>query len=266
MRLAIVCSHCQMAAFPPSGSISKGGSLMRPFHPAYILEVLPQLIPYLLVTIEMVIGTVFFGSLFGLLLAAAKIRKRKVGAALANLYIYITRCVPSIVLLFIVYYGLPEFLLWFGININDASKGFFVITTFSILFSANMAEGFRSAYEAIDKGQREAAVSIGLTEFQAFRRIVLPQCIRVVIPNFTNSLISLMKEGSLAYTIGLIDIMGKGQLIIGQNQGSYSLEVYLSLFLLYWVLTILVEKGFGVLELHLSKGRRDMHLEVRKCS
>ena len=91
MRLAIVCSHRQMAAFPPSGSISKGGSLMRPFHPAYILEVLPQLIPYLLVTAEMVLGTVFFGSLFGLLLAAAKIRKRKVGAALANLYIYITR-------------------------------------------------------------------------------------------------------------------------------------------------------------------------------
>ena len=76
-----------------------------------------------------------------------------------------------------------------------------------------------------------------------------------------------MKEGSLAYTIGLIDIMGKGQLIIGQNQGSYSLEVYLALFLLYWALTILVEKGFGALELQLSRGRNgQVYTEVRKCS
>ena len=229
---------------------------MRPFHPLFIFEVLPQLVPYLLVTAGIVIGTVFFGSLLGLVLAAAKIRRGKIGTALANIYIYVTRCVPSIVLLFIVYYGLPEFLLMFGIDINNAGKGFFVITTFSILFAANMSEVFRSSYEAVDRGQREAAVSIGLTEFQAFRRIVLPQCIRVAIPNFTNTLISLMKEGSLAYTIGLIDIMGKGQLIIGQNQGSYSLEVYLALFILYWILTIVIENGFGAIELNLSKGKK----------
>lgn len=229
---------------------------MRPFHPLYVLEVLPQLLPYLLVTIGIVFGTVFFGSLIGLLLAACKIRKGKIGRALASVYIYTTRCIPSIVLLFIVYYGLPEFLNTFGIDINDASKGFFVITTFSILFAASMSEVFRSSYEAIDKGQREAAVSIGLTEFQAFYRIVLPQCIAVAIPNFTNSLITLMKEGSLAYTIGLIDLMGKGQLIIGYNQGSYSLEVYLALFVLYWFLTILIEKIFGGLEGFLTKGKK----------
>lgn len=229
---------------------------MRPFHPSYILEVLPQLFPYILVTIGIVLGSVFFGSLIGLLLAAGKIRRGKIGRILANIYIYTTRCVPSIVLLFIVYYGLPEFLNVFGIDINGADKSFFVIATFSILFAANMSEVFRSSYESIDKGQREAAVSIGLTEFQAFYRIVLPQCVAVAIPNFTNALVNLMKEGSLAYTIGLIDIMGKGQLIIGQNQGSYSLEVYLALFVLYWALTVIVEKGFGALERHLVKGKK----------
>lgn len=231
---------------------------MRPFHPLYILEVLPRLAPYLPVTAGIVLGTVFFGSLLGVLLAAGKIRRGRVGRLIANLYIYVIRCVPSIVLLFIVYYGLPEFLNAFGININDAGKGFFVITTFSLLFAATMAEVFRSAYEAVDRGQREAAVSIGLTEWQAFYRIVLPQCVRVAIPNFTNSLVNLMKEGSLAYTIGLIDIMGKGQLIIGQNHGSYSLEVYLALFVLYWILTVLVEKGSGLLERHLSKGKKQV--------
>lgn len=221
---------------------------MRPFHPQYILKTLPQLLPFLPVTAAIVMGTVLFGSLLGALLAAGKIRNGRAGRFLANLYIYIIRCVPSIVLLFLVYYGLPELLNVFGININDADKAFFVITTFSLLFAATMAEVFRSAYEAVDSGQREAAVSVGLTEFQAFYRIVLPQCIRVAIPNFTNALVNLMKEGSLAYTIGLIDIMGKGQLIIGQNQGSYSLEVYLALFILYWLLTILIEKGAALWE------------------
>lgn len=229
---------------------------MRPFHPYYIIEVLPVLIPYLLVTAGIVIGTVFFGSLLGILLAAGRIRRGILGRAIANVYVYVIRCVPSIVLLFLVYYGLPEFLNVFGIDINNVGKGFFVITTFSILFAASMAEVFRSAYEAVDKGQREAAVSIGLTEFQAFRRIVLPQCVRVAIPNFTNALINLMKEGSLAYTIGLIDIMGKGQLIIGQNQGSYSLEVYLALFILYWVLTVVIEKCAGLLETRLQYYRK----------
>lgn len=229
---------------------------MRPFHPYYIIKVLPELIPYLAVTAGIMIGTVFFGSLIGILLAAGKIRRGRAGKLISNLYIYVVRCIPSIVLLFLVYYGLPEVLNVFGIDINNAGKGFFVITTFSILFSATMAEVFRSAYEAVDKGQREAAVSIGLTEFQAFRRIILPQCVRVAIPNFTNALVDLMKEGSLAYTVGLIDIMGKGQLIIGQNQGSYSLEVYLALFILYWILTVVIEKGAGLMETRLQYCRK----------
>ena len=237
---------------------------MRPFHPQYILEVLPELILYLPVTAAIVIGTVFFGSLLGVLLAAGSIRRGRAGRVLSGVYIYVIRCVPSIVLLFLVYYGLPELLNTFGVNINDAGKGFFVITTFSLLFAASMAEVFRSAYEAVDRGQREAAVSIGLTEFQAFYRIVLPQCVRVAIPNFTNALVNLMKEGSLAYTIGLIDIMGKGQLVIGLNHGSYSLEVYLALFILYWALTLLTEKGAGLAERCLSAEKRKGG--VSRCS
>ena len=119
-----------------------------------------------------------------------------------------------------------------------------------------MAEVFRSAYEAVDKGQKEAAASIGMTSWQTFYRILLPQCTVVALPNFANALVNLMKEGSLAYTIGLIDIMGKGQLLIGMNHGSYALETYLALTILYWVLTFVVEKSFGVLEKHLSKGKK----------
>lgn len=229
---------------------------MRPFHPLFILKVIPELLPYLPVTLGMVAGTVFFGGIWGFVLALAKVRRRPVTKALASAYTYVTRCVPSVVMLFIVFYGLPELLLSVGININGLSNGFFVIVTFSILYAANISEVFRSAYLAIDKGQREAAVSVGLTEAQAFRRIVLPQCIVVAIPNFTNSLINLMKEGALAYTIGLIDIVGQGNRVIGRYQGSYTLEVYLALAILYWIMTILIQKFFGAVEKKLSKGKR----------
>lgn len=229
---------------------------MRPFKPGYILTVLPQLLPYTFVTLSIMACTVLFGGILGLLLTGAKLRGGRIGNTLANVYIYVTRCVPSIIMLFIVYYGLPEFLMGFGVNINGISHGIFVVITFSILFGATMAEVFRAAYLSIDPGQREAGLCVGLSEFQTFFRIILPQCTVVVLPNFTNALVNLMKEGSLAYTIGMIDLMGRGNWIIGMNQGSYSLEVYLALFAIYWVLTILLEKIFGGLELRLSGGRR----------
>lgn len=229
---------------------------MRPFHPLFILEVLPELFRYLPVTLGIMAGTVLFGGLLGFLLAVAKVKRNPVTKALANIYTYVTRCVPSIVMLFVVFYGLPELLLSFGININGFSNGFFVIVTFSILYAATISEVFRSVYLSIDKGQREAAVSIGMTEWQAFRRILLPQSIVVALPNFTNSLVNLMKEGALAYTIGLIDIVGQGNRIIGRYQGSYTLEVYLAMAILYWVLTVIIQKIFGLLEKKLSKGKK----------
>lgn len=229
---------------------------MRPFHPEYIITAFVQVIPYLWVTFATMLGTVFFGSLLGLTLARANIRRGPVSRALAAVYIYVARCVPSIVMLFIVYYGLLKLMLGFGIDINDADKAFFVIVTFSVLFAANMAEVFRAAYEAIDAGQREAALSVGMSEWQTFYRVLLPQCTVVALPNFTNALINLMKEGSLSYTIGLIDIMGKGQLMIGQNFGSFSLETYLALAIIYWAMTFLLEHGFGYVESRLSAGKR----------
>lgn len=237
---------------------------MRPFHPEFIITAFVQVIPYLWVTLATMLGTVFFGGLLGLALARASIRRGPVSRALAAVYIYVARCVPSIVMLFIVYYGLPKLMLGFVVDINDTDKAFFVIVTFAILFAANMAEVFRAAYEAIDAGQREAALSVGMSEWQAFYRVLLPQCAVVALPNFTNALINLMKEGSLSYTIGLIDIMGKGQLMIGQNFGSFSLETYLALAIIYWVMTALLEHGFGYVENRLSAGKRGYNSHLHK--
>lgn len=230
---------------------------MRPFNPQFILDVMPNLLPFLWVTLAVVLGTIFWGSLIGFVLAWAKQSQKLRYRWLADGYTYIIRCTPSIVLLFIVFYGLPKFFLEvFDTDINSYDKIFFVLVTFTLLFAAPISEVMRSAYEAIDRGQYEAAVSIGLTPWQAFHHIVLPQATVVALPNFGNSVINLMKEGSLAYTIGLVDLIGKGQLIISQHYGAYALETYLALSFIYLLLTLGIEKLFLCLENAFSRQKK----------
>lgn len=131
-------------------------------------------------------------------------------------YIWIIRCTPSDRHDVLGLYGLPEVLLGvFGIDINSWNRLYFVIIAVASVLGAmpgNHAFGLLGSRQY----SGEAALSIGLTEAQAFRRIVLPQALVSALPNLGNSFILLMKEGALAYTIG-IDIMGKGQLLIARN-------------------------------------------------
>jgi L-cystine transport system permease protein len=224
-----------------------------------MIKVIPRLLMFLPVTLLTMLATVLLGSALGFVLARAHIRPALIPRKISGGYTMAMRCTPSIVLLFIVYYGLPElFEALFDVDINDWHKGVFVILTLTLLFAATMSEVMRSAYQAIDKGQREAAVSIGLSEAQAFFRIVLPQAVVVALPNFGNALINLMKEGALAYTIGFIDMMGQGTLIVSRNYGSYGLETYLAMAIIYWGLTNFIEKNFEAIEKRLSKGKRSV--------
>lgn len=227
------------------------------FDLSYIWSALPALLPYLWVTLYIVAFSVIGGTLLGILLAVAKLSSNKFLQFLANGYTTIMRCTPSIVLLFLVYYGIPAFAeALFGLNLQNISTGVFVVITFSLQFAAMMSEVVRSAYLAIDNGQYEAAVSVGLTPFQAYRRILFPQALVIALPNFGNGLISVLQEGALAYTIGFIDVVGKANLIIAGNYGTHTLEIYIALAVIYWVLSISIEKIFAVLEKAFNKGNR----------
>lgn len=232
----------------------------RPFSSVQIYNSFLTIIPYAGVTFGVVLGTIILGMALAILLFVQKQSKRKAVRALADGYINIIRCTPSIVLLFIVYYGIPKLALGlFDIDLNFSSKIIYVIISLSLLYSATLAEIIRSAYLALGRQQYEAALSIGLTPWQAVRRIMIPQGLVVALPNLGNSLISLFKEGSLAFTIGLIDMMGAGNLIISRNYGAYSLETYLALAVIYWTLTLIIEQIFLHLEKHFSKGRRELN-------
>jgi len=230
--------------------------MQKYFDVSYLWGTIPQLIPFLKVTFMVAGLSVLFGTILGFILALMKLGTSKIAKKTANSYTTIIRCTPSIVLLFLVYYGLPAIVGNFGTDLNTLHTAVFVVITFSLQFGALMSEVMRTAYEAIDRGQFEAAVSVGLSPAQAFRRIVLPQAFVVALPNFGNSFLELMKEGSLAYTIGLVDIMGKASLIISNNYNSHSLEIYLGLSLIYWILSILIEQFFSRLEKIFSKGKQ----------
>ena len=225
----------------------------------YIWSSLPQLLPFLKVTFLVVGLSVLIGSLFGLVLAFAKMSNSKLLRVLANAYTTVMRCTPSIVLLFLVYYGVPAFAEGlFGLDLQDIHTGVYVIVTFTLQFAAMMSEVARSAIQSINKGQYEAAVSVGLTPFQAYRRIIFPQAFVVALPNFGNGLISILQEGALAYTIGFVDVVGKANLIIANNYNTHQLEIYIALAIIYWVLAIVIEKIFELLEKAFSKGSRSL--------
>lgn len=228
----------------------------RPFSPDIIFTSIPALLPYLTVTLVVGVTSILTGSILGMLLAWAKLSGHKVIRALADGYTYIIRCTPSIVLLFIVFYGLPKFMeAEFGIDLDDLSRAVFVIITFTLLFGAYVSEVFRSAYETVDKGQYEAAVTIGLSPKQAFFRVMLSQAAVIALPNFGNSVINLMKESALAYTIGLIDLLGRTNLIIAKNYGAYGIELYVACLLIYWGLSLVIEQAFLRMESYLDRGR-----------
>ncbi len=231
----------------------------RPFYPERILTVIPTLLPYLGVTFEIMLGTIAVGLVLGFFLAKGRLSKHIWQQKVSGFIINAFRCTPSIVMLFVIFYGLPT-LFWalFKIDINSWSKGFYVISALGLLFSASAAEIMRSSYLAVPAGQREAALTSGLSEEQSFLRIILPQAFVVSIPNLGNSVIALLKEGSLAFTIGLIDVMGKGNLLISINFGAYAIETYTALAIIYWVLTFVIEQLFKVIEKKFSKGRKSI--------
>lgn len=124
------------------------------------------------------------GLVLGFILAAARIFKIPVLRELAALYISFVRGTPVLVQLFVVYYGLPLLVAPLGVNINHWSKLFFVLVTYLLNDGAFMSEIIRSSIESVPKGQREAAASVGLTTFQAYKRIIIPQAFKIAALSF----------------------------------------------------------------------------------
>ena len=226
------------------------------FDIVYLWKYFWKILPYLRVTLEYAGLSLLFGLIFGSVLAAFKLQKYRIIRYFGVVYTAVFRSVPPVVLLFLVYYGLPQLLLnTVGIDIQNEEKILYVIITISILSMVSLSEVIRSAYTSIDKGQYEAAISSGLLPVQAMMRIVIPQMIYVALPSIGNIVIYLIKEGSLGFTIGLVDVFGKANSLNQNSYNNYILEIYTALALIYWFASILLEKGMKFIERRVSYGR-----------
>lgn len=217
-----------------------------------VFETLPNLIQYVPVTIMVILSTILLGSVLGLGLTYFQLGDHRILKRMAKGYIFVMRCTPAIVLLFLVYYALPDLLSDLGFSINETNPMIYVIIALVLLFAATSSETFRSAYQAVDKAQTEAGLSVGMSGFQTFIRIILPQATVIALPNFCNGVVEILKAGALAYTIGLVDVMGGANLIIGRTYGNYSLETYTAVAIIYWALVIIIEGLFGFITHRLS--------------
>lgn len=223
------------------------------FDPSLIFEVIPTLLKYLGVTLEILVASILFGSIIGIAAAIPKLFHVPILKQIVTLYISFIRGTPIIIQLFLVFYGLPAALKIVNIDITRMDALFFVIITYSLSNGAIFAEIFRSAIIAVEYEQTEAAYSIGMTPFQNFTRIVFPQAIRVALPNIANRVIGSLKDTSLAFTIGVMDMMGRGETIIAST--AHALEVYIALAVIYYLIVLLFEKGFRIFEKYSNRYR-----------
>lgn len=214
---------------------------------------IPRLLPYLSVTFQIVAYAVLFGSAAGLGIAVLRIRQVRGIQWLLRIYISFMRGTPILVQLLVVFYGLPLLLQQMGINASRWDRSFFVYVAFALNEAAFLSEIFRSAILAVPFGQAEAGYSVGLTRWQTLRRIVLPQALRVALPGFGADFIGLFQQTSLAFLIGVVDIMGRAKTI---GAGSHhALEGYLLVALVFMGISILLRAVFAFCDRKLSYGR-----------
>ena len=122
----------------------------------------------------------------------------------------------------------------------------YAIIALSLNEAAYVAETFRAALLSVGTGQIEAANALGMTYFQALRRIILPETLTIALPNLGNSFIGLIKGTSLAFTCAVVEITAQGKIIGGRTYRYF--EVYVSLAIIYWILTVIVEQIIKLIE------------------
>ncbi|MFT8362255.1 MAG: amino acid ABC transporter permease [Sporolactobacillus sp.] len=222
----------------------------------FTLESLPQVASVLPVTLFIAIVATFVGFLLAIGIAIARERKIKVLAQVLGVLVSFIRGTPMIVQLYVVYYGLPQLLMYLanlGLDVQPQSLPHMIIavSAYALNAAANLSETIRSAYRSVDYGQYEAAISVGMTPTRAMRQIIIPQLIVNLVPNFSNFFLDLIKDTSLVYNIGIVEIMAKANIIA--SLGFQYLETYLDALFVYLVICFVFGKLLQVVEVLLRK-------------
>ncbi|UWQ24970.1 amino acid ABC transporter permease [Leisingera aquaemixtae] len=220
---------------------------MRALDFDYMLGLVPVILSYVPITLAMAGASMVLALALASLLAVERVIRVPVLDNLVVLFISFFRGTPLLVQLFLFYFGLPQLLPALA-NINGVTAAIMGLT---LHFAAYMAESIRAAIAGVDRSQWEAAQSIGMTQAQMMRRIILPQAARIAAPTLVNYFIDMIKGTSLAFTLGVTEMMGAAQ---KEAAGSFLyFEAFLVVAVIYWIMVEALSQVQGRLETRLNK-------------
>lgn len=206
------------------------------------------------VTVGVTLIAMVTGVVLGLVLALMKMSRIKVLTALASLYIEIIRGTPLIVQALIMAYGLPQLLQSSGISFRWPYLIIPAVIVCGLNSAAYVAEVIRSGIQAVDKGQMEAARSLGFHHKQAMMLVILPQAVRNILPALGNEFVTIIKESSIVSVIGIADLMYRTKGVIAKTYNS--LECLAIAALIYFVLTFVGGRLIALMERKMAHGRK----------
>ncbi|WP_261836515.1 amino acid ABC transporter permease [Vibrio ishigakensis] len=201
-----------------------------------------ELIDGLIVTLQISAISLFFTLLFGLVTALLKLSNSAVGRALANLYIEVIRNTPLLVQIYILYFVIGPV-----IGLDRFSTAVLALALFQ---GAYTAEIFRGGLNSIEKGQFEAAKSLGLSPFYTYFDVILPQLLQRTLPPLTNEVVSLIKNSSIVSVMAIFDLTTEGRNIVSETAMPF--EIWFTVAAIYLLLTLSLSAFSALLERRLG--------------
>ncbi|MFE4709389.1 MULTISPECIES: amino acid ABC transporter permease [Paenibacillus] len=198
-------------------------------------------------TLLLAVLGVFFGFVLGIAVALLRMSKLRVLRFIATAWVEFLRGTPMLVQLFLIHYGLASF----GVEFSAVQSG---AITLSINSSAYLAEIFRAGIQGVDRGQVEAARSLGMRQAMTMRHIVLPQALKSVLPAIGNEFITIIKESSIVSFIGVADLMFQSRAVTTITYDGFTPLIVVAV--MYFVLTFTMSKLLGRLERRLNTDDR----------
>lgn len=196
------------------------------------------------ITIVLAFFAVLLGTVLGLCLTLLRRSKIKPISFIATAYVEFVRGTPLLVQIYIIYIGLPKLI---GIDLPDIATG---IVALSLNSSAYVSEIIRAGIDAVDKGQMEAARSLGMNQRLAMFEIVIPQAFKNILPALGNEFISVIKESSMISVIGVAELMFNAGVVRGNT--ALGLEPIVVAAVIYFVITFTLTRILGVVERRLK--------------
>lgn len=209
---------------------------------------LPTFISALEKTVEITVLSLLIAMVLGIIFGLLKISKIRSLELIANFYISVIRGTPLLVQILFIYFGFPMLFRGFVWNVDVAG-----VVIMSLNAGAYMAELVRGGIESVDRGQMEAARSLGMTFGQAMREVILPQALRTMLPSIINQFIVTLKDTSLLSMIGLRELTQNTKIIVANNMEA--LTMYFIVGVYYWVIITILSKIAGAVERRTSYGK-----------